>query len=467
MQVRRQNEILMTEIVNTVVSAQTTPPETSTTTPPLPPTSTLPPTNPIPTDLPTGLIVETRTISAGVTTVPLTTTFTPPAFCHSSNNYFIAIDPSVVSVDDSPIRVCYPSGYRSAVYSPGVCPSGFQSLGAPPAGTVSGEYRALCCRDNLTINTTPGNYRCESTWTRTNEIITYMSYDHIRSSYVTISGIVDSSTVGHTPVEIRWRDGDFASSTTHPGRNPGDGSSVNTEMKVDDSGSLSNGAKAGIGIGIAIATILLLLVAFLLWRRRRARPAPAGAELGGGEVFQLHGNDIKPKELDAMTNMRHEADTNAPCELDARSPHDGSGTPELEATPHRWGGSGTEQTTAIEAKKGAYNASFSYDGLPSWSSTSPIDTPRFDQDVRSGNNGALPATSGAPGGEGQAQPPGGSNNESDGSTPSTQPVDSALTAGSGDAANQDGEIERRLRQLEEEEARIKAQKRSLLDLRSK
>ncbi|KAK4222946.1 hypothetical protein QBC38DRAFT_447816 [Podospora fimiseda] len=405
---------------------------------------TIPPaiTNPaVVTGAPYVIIVDTKrptttsTLPVSLTTVPLTTTFTPPAFCHSSNNYFIAIDTSVLSVDDSPIRVCYPSGYRSAVYSPGVCPSGFQSLIVPPVGSLAGEHRALCCRGDLTINSN----RCESMWTKTNEIITYMSYDHLRSSYVTTSGILNSSTVGHTPVEIRWRDGDFSSSTPRTG-NPGDGSPPGTVP--DNGGGLSTGAKAGIGIGAAIAILLLILVAFVLRRhKRKARDLGTGAELEGNQILELHNNDIKPKELDAVANMRHE--------LEARGQDDRSGRQELEATPLS-----SKETRSKQSKdgKGQYNASFSYDGLPSWSSTSPVDTPGFYPNLSEGNNTALLKTPGAP----EARL--GGNNE---------PVNSSQTGVSDDAPHQDVEIERRLRELEEEEARIKAQKRNLLDLKKK
>lgn len=83
-------------------------------------------------------------------TLPLTTTFTPPASCATKTTsfslFFFGAETSTLleqARSDAPAE-CYPPSYAvSATYNPGVCPSGYTT--ATQTRGSGGTTTAYCC----------------------------------------------------------------------------------------------------------------------------------------------------------------------------------------------------------------------------------------------------------------------------------------------------------------------------------
>ena len=87
-------------------------------------------------------------------TVPMITAFTPPAECFTNPPLYLSglLEFNDILSGPSSVSKCYPSGFPSVVYSPGVCPSGFeaQSLSTGKTVTSGGEHQEVCCMRSVT-----------------------------------------------------------------------------------------------------------------------------------------------------------------------------------------------------------------------------------------------------------------------------------------------------------------------------
>ncbi|KAK3990451.1 hypothetical protein QBC44DRAFT_64095 [Cladorrhinum sp. PSN332] len=401
--------------------------------------------------------------------VPLTTTFIPPPDC--SSNLLIRYGSSVFEANlvtsGAAASRCYPPGFRSVTFSPGICPSGWTGAFAMTLGMQPTESRNICCPAGYTAHPSyvqeVGYLSCSSTSVNLNGIA--MNYITSGSFGTTVtSGTFISIFVWHEGFAVQWRDGDFATSSLSSPTATTSSTATPTpsDSSQGDSG-LSTGAKAGIGIGAALGSILLLLVAFLLWRRRR--PPPSQVE--SPEYYQPYAAgpqaETKPKGLGAGgTHVREVSTTNGRPLV----------TPELDSA--RLGTPDAGFRTTVNA--GGYTSR----GPPSWSSAPPpIDAPYFHQGVN-GSNPVIPqaglgyaadpgytptsaqtsTTVGASSGDYtpgfQGQPAGSSSNWNQAQfSPPPPPTQS----GSGSHAYTS------IQQLEEEEARLQARKRTLMEMR--
>ncbi|KAK4222926.1 hypothetical protein QBC38DRAFT_518148 [Podospora fimiseda] len=240
--------------------------------------------------------------------VPLTTTFTPPPDCQYNGVPTMPVS-GLLYVNDiathrsnmPPAYSCYPPGFPSAIYSPGLCPSGLVAWsGHPDYSHWSTEYteillprehKALCCHsgfepDDYQYFGTPSCQRIISHTQATDHTgyvshtITVLAYDKSRSSYFTSSEVDTFIMVQHPGVVIRWRDGDFPDGvdpappipkTSTRTRTKTSSIATPTAVAATEDKELSTGAKAGIGIGAGIAVILIGLGVFILWSYWRRR----------------------------------------------------------------------------------------------------------------------------------------------------------------------------------------------------
>lgn len=257
---------------------------------------------------------------------------------------------------------CYPVGDRAmrteAYYSPGICPEDWTTV---QRRSRRGETTHNCCPSGFTIDTS----LCRSTIrvTTTEAVLYYMgtrASSNPQKFTVTANDIVWASGI-----EIRFKDGDFGSSsrkstrvetttdeTTAEETNAptaaetgeedtkgiseeeeiaGDGTPQNPQPQSSGSGGLSNGAKIGIGIGVPLAAIAIGALAFILWwRRRRGKAVPVDGSFqqqtayppGAPEVvmadapgYDAHGNQYAPVPVTAYGDQAYKnpaTDTLAP-----------------------------------------------------------------------------------------------------------------------------------------------------------
>ncbi|KAK3990453.1 hypothetical protein QBC44DRAFT_64012 [Cladorrhinum sp. PSN332] len=236
------------------------------------------------------------------TVIPLTTIFTPPPDCLSnlptrSANY---LEINHVASPNAPALTCFPPGFPTVTYSPGLCPSGFEGTNMSVSATVTGERQQICCLSGFTVNA-PYTTSCASSWTKTSETVSYVTLESL--SYVTASAVLSTvNQIWHKGIVIRWRAGDFTTSlltATAGGPNKPEEPPPRDSPGEQDSGGLSAGAKAGIGIGVAISTLLIILAVFLVWKRRK-RVSNHDESLDPPQHIELDGlavEDRNPKGL--------------------------------------------------------------------------------------------------------------------------------------------------------------------------
>ncbi|KAE8151454.1 hypothetical protein BDV25DRAFT_152666 [Aspergillus avenaceus] len=182
---------------------------------------------------------------------PLTTTFTPPASCSETRTReYFGLWPGLEMGCEGPGGdECCPSGWRSGVYySPGMCPSGYQSC-TLPTSKQRRETTVLCCPDNFSCN---GQGYCKRMLnTRIPLTMTDATTTTTRTEYA----------VTATPIQIRFK---AAESTIVP---------VPTASLNLPRGFLYTREKVGIGVGVTAGVGLLIIGVYLCccYARRRNR----------------------------------------------------------------------------------------------------------------------------------------------------------------------------------------------------
>ena len=322
----------------------------------------------------------------------------------------------------------------------------------------------------------------------------------------TTTGVLEAGPIWHPGIVIRWRDGDFGSATTTTfgirtptGTGVGSGpapsaspSHVNFEPR--GSGGLSTGAKIGIGIGVPLFVLQILLITFFVWRRRRKHLAAAN-HLGTapGEKSRRRGRlrmiwDGKPKELDGReVGERHELENTqrgvfVVSELEPTTTSPGSGKGKAPAAG-AW-------SAALNGQNGARY--YTYDGLPSWSPTTPVlsQVTSSPQGAIIGNNNSeqagnipsrepqvqlppagVPTVNPDPALEARLQEPPsveGQFSPRPSSPPPLPPKDvkhSTSKSRSEGPAKRESELERKVRELEQQTARLEARMKNLLAIK--
>lgn len=231
---------------------------------------------------------------------PLTTIFTPPATCLDLTVLSIStVFKTVVTVtstlsDGSAVSVstistvttsktaylekydyildgsCYPPNYTtySAYYSPGRCPSAWEGV---ITTAQNNETTVQCCPTSFTFS---GELCRSSISAMTTPVVLYKNQLRVDPT-PTPSFIPEDDIVWATGIVVRYRDGDFDTTTTDAKTSVAK-STVATPTNTappasDDSDSgLSLGGKVGLGVGIPAAALVLAVLAFFFFRRRRS-----------------------------------------------------------------------------------------------------------------------------------------------------------------------------------------------------
>ncbi|OBT66461.1 hypothetical protein VE03_03654 [Pseudogymnoascus sp. 23342-1-I1] len=232
---------------------------------------------------------------------PLTTIFTPPATCQdltilSISTVFSTVvtvtntlsGGSVVSVSTiSTVTTsmtaylekydyildgsCYPPDYTtySAYYSPGRCPSAWEGV---VTTAQNAETTVQCCPTSFTFS---GELCRSSISTMTTPVVLYMNQLRVDPT-PTPTFIPEDDIVWATGIVVRYREGDFETTTTDAKTTVAKSTATPTDTaspSSDDSHSgLSLGGKVGLGVGIPAAVLILAVLAFLFFRRRRSAP---------------------------------------------------------------------------------------------------------------------------------------------------------------------------------------------------
>ncbi|KFY68748.1 hypothetical protein V496_00812 [Pseudogymnoascus sp. VKM F-4515 (FW-2607)] len=231
---------------------------------------------------------------------PLTTIFTPPATCLDLTVLSIStVFKTVVTVtstlsDGSAVSVstistvttsktaylekydyildgsCYPPNYTtySAYYSPGRCPSAWEGV---ITTAQNNETTVQCCPTSFTFS---GELCRSSISAMTTPVVLYKNQLRVDPT-PTPSFIPEDDIVWATGIVVRYRDGDFDTTTTDAKTSVAK-STIATPTNTappasDDSDSgLSLGGKVGLGVGIPAAALVLAVLAFFFFRRRRS-----------------------------------------------------------------------------------------------------------------------------------------------------------------------------------------------------
>ncbi|KAJ5698639.1 hypothetical protein N7462_000644 [Penicillium macrosclerotiorum] len=198
-----------------------------------------------------------RTVNAG----PLTTVFTPPASCLSTQTAVTYGRPYLLVGCEGPYgNECCPDNWKwDRYFSPGQCPSGYKTC-TLPTSTQRSETTAICC---------PSGFDCGGKDTCSK---TFNSYSTITYTDPTLSVVTSVYGITATPIQIRFR---ASQSDLVP---------IPTDsLALPEDHSLSKKEKIGIGIGVPAAVVLLSFVAFYglrYYRRTRAGKTPIQEPLG-------------------------------------------------------------------------------------------------------------------------------------------------------------------------------------------
>ncbi|KAL3256603.1 hypothetical protein BDQ94DRAFT_147840 [Aspergillus welwitschiae] len=254
----------------------------------------------------TIVVTSSSSSTETITTLAMTTIFTPPADCSSSWTYepysqnqvsngllmqnCVAADPT-----------CFPSGYSHAgrqlitahVYSPGWCPMGYTSADMVIAQSTT---TAFCCLSNFdwVSFTTPQEWGlatfagCYSMFPSTSSTIVTVRQSDIStqvtgpitmwaqpikielqssdsSLFVTASATSSTSTTPTTTVAEPASTTSVASSTVPA-------TSTSSSATNNSSSGLTSGAEVGIGVGVGVGALSLIIgIVFLILRHYKMR----------------------------------------------------------------------------------------------------------------------------------------------------------------------------------------------------
>ncbi|KAK4162983.1 hypothetical protein QBC43DRAFT_355331 [Cladorrhinum sp. PSN259] len=242
--------------------------------------------------------------------IPLTTTFTPPPKCKYDGiptqvGNWLRVNEILDWWENQgipPAHDCYPASFPSAVYSPGLCPSGYEGFRGHPdfdwytyytwghdltlETLLPNEHKALCCLSGFTPDSQPLTNLPQKCYSYpgytggdpfTKHTMTYLTYDEAHSSFATVSAVTEL-LVQHPGIRIMWRDGDFPDGVDPAPPRPTTTTTTTTSPDLPTAtGSdqhkkeLSKDAKAGIGIGAGIGGICICLGVFLFLKHRKRR----------------------------------------------------------------------------------------------------------------------------------------------------------------------------------------------------
>ena len=232
--------------------------------------------------------------------------------------------PTVANTETSLFRGmssdCFPPHFTAMVsYSPGVCPSGYETLHTDSADST---YTATCCPDGMLYNAPYTT--CLSLALDDLKIVQH-------SSTTTLQAANLSLYVFAQPITVAYQSSDLSLWTTTSASAASAPTSIVTttsnSIQSASSTKLTAGAQAGLGVGVAIGVLALVAAAVLFWRRRRNIASSRGevtglhysraelhgmgrtrAELGEEEAVYEANGVSRPPEMDSM-NVRAELES--------------------------------------------------------------------------------------------------------------------------------------------------------------
>ncbi|KAF2685439.1 hypothetical protein K458DRAFT_417493 [Lentithecium fluviatile CBS 122367] len=192
------------------------------------------------------------------------------------------------------MSTCCPSGnfyteewaWMTSYYSPGVCPSDYQSCAAPTQSGLrltskEGERIVFCCPNNCICPNdedmplaAPG--ACGSRLTVSSQLTVYTVMNNFRDQqpdatipYTFEPGFTQELQIAY-PIQIRIPDtGSPVTATAGATGSASVGGSPNSSRKGSSNGGLSTGAIVGIAFGGFFSIFICCLIVYLALRRRR------------------------------------------------------------------------------------------------------------------------------------------------------------------------------------------------------
>ncbi|PVI00575.1 hypothetical protein DM02DRAFT_655320 [Periconia macrospinosa] len=230
------------------------------------------------------------TKSVPTRTLPLTTTFTPPADCWETpkrsggpTQWFIAGGGFTTSC----FPLAFPFSETSIVYSPGICPAGWTSA-CPETATIGSSTLevAYCCPQSMGCVSTvsqswESSFRCvrhmeiDKPWQDILQPGPYVSSLYQRAvMIVSADQTTSSSAMSTTPPIPSSIPSSIASSTASSAA--AESSTVTPGDTAQGGNSLSKGVIAGMAIGAVVGTAIIILLSYVVWliKKNRATQPP-------------------------------------------------------------------------------------------------------------------------------------------------------------------------------------------------
>ncbi|KAJ5293682.1 hypothetical protein N7508_008503, partial [Penicillium antarcticum] len=259
------------------------------------------------TSIMSSAATSTSSVSTdGITTLAMTTIFTPPASCSSSwtfepsgaNNIASGLLLQNAAASDNADPNCFPSGYThfgrqmaSIAFSPGYCPEGYTTANMVIHNPVT---TAQCCPSNFEYLTMSMGE--DSTYAGCTSMFPSSS-----STIVTVRQVSDESTQVSGPItmwaqplqiQVEATDSSLFTTATSTSASAASSSTATTSStsspastsdassSSSSSSGLSQSASIGIGVGVGVGGALIIAaLAFWFFRRRKAqKETPKGMQ---------------------------------------------------------------------------------------------------------------------------------------------------------------------------------------------
>ncbi|CAI6333690.1 unnamed protein product [Periconia digitata] len=220
-------------------------------------------------------------------TLPLTSTFTPPADCWEtrklaqwSTQWFIAPGANTAS--------CFPQGFpfseTSIIYLPGICPAGWTSACASSAtietSTLDVTYccpQFMGCVPRTSLDSWKTKFGCVSHYDINSKWQSVMKPGpYLSSIYQRHIMIVTASTTNISSLPVSTPFSAPSSAFSHLASNTASATTTDdsaTSMPAQVDNRMSRVAMAGIAIGASVGTAIMTLLAYGIWMIKRKQAA--------------------------------------------------------------------------------------------------------------------------------------------------------------------------------------------------
>ncbi|PWY96237.1 hypothetical protein BO94DRAFT_529630 [Aspergillus sclerotioniger CBS 115572] len=286
---------------------------------------------------PVGVTTTSTVNTYTITTLALSTVYTPPAGCSNSFTYEDQLANNVkngllIQNDAAPMASCFPSGFTHTgriietdlVYSPGWCPVGYTSANVIISQAVT---TAICCYPGFNYYTEIV-YQADGTWTYAGCLSNLPSSSSIiftdRESEISTQ-ITGPVTMWAQPIKVEVQSSDLSlfvsASTTSTLSETVSSTTASTSASATSSATsggrvtgISSGAEIGIGVGVGvIAAFILAGICYLILRHRKVRKSPSVSvqypyQYGGDVMSRKVIRQMFPSELAATSNSGSRAD---------------------------------------------------------------------------------------------------------------------------------------------------------------